>query len=148
MAAKQIEFKIVTPEKVLYDAMVEGVSFPTVEGEITVLPHHIPILSAVKPGELKIKINGKEEFFHVTSGVLEVDGKSITLLTDAAERANEVNEKRAQEAVERAQAIMAEKRHDEEGYIEAVAEMERALSRIRIARKHRHGGSRSSLNNE
>lgn len=148
MAAKQIEFKIVTPEKVLYDAMVEGVSFPTVEGEITVLPHHIPIISAIKPGELKIRINGKDEFFHVTSGVLEVDGQSITLLTDAAERASDVNEKRAQEAVERAQAIMSEKRQDEEGYIEAVAEMERALSRIRIAKKHRHGGSKPSFNQD
>jgi F-type H+-transporting ATPase subunit epsilon len=145
MAAKQIQFKIVTPEKVLYDAMVESVSFPTAEGEITVLPHHIPIISAIKPGELKIKIDGKEEFFHVTSGVLEVDDKSITLLSDAAERAHEVDEKRAEEAVKRAQTIMSEIRHDEEGYAEAVAEMERALSRIKIARKHRHG-SKPSFN--
>jgi F0F1-type ATP synthase epsilon subunit len=43
------------------------------------LAHHIPIISAVKPGELKIKIDGKDEFFHVTSGVVEVDGQSITL---------------------------------------------------------------------
>ncbi len=144
--AKQIQFKIVTPEKVLYDAMVEGVSFPTVEGEITVLAHHIPIISAVKPGELKIKIDGKEEFFSVTSGVVEVDGNSITLLTDAAERATEVDEKRAQEAITRAQSIMSEQRHDDEGYADAVAQMERAMSRIKIARKHRHGGSRPSFN--
>ena len=146
--AKQIEFKIVTPEKVLYDAKVEGVSFPTVDGEITVLPHHIPIISAVKPGELKIKIDGKEEFFSVTSGVVEVDGKTITLLTDAAERANDVDEKRAQEAIKRAQSIMSEQRQDEEGYIEAVAQMERALSRIKIAKKHRRGGSLPNLNDE
>lgn len=148
MAAKQIEFKIVTPEKVLYDAMVEGVSFPTVDGEITVLPHHIPIISAVKPGELKIKIDGKDEFFHVTSGVVEVDGQSITLLTDAAERAHEVDEKRAQEAVKRAQTIMSETRHDEEGYAEAVAQLERAMSRIKIASKHRRGGSKPTFNDE
>lgn len=147
MSAKTITFKIVTPEKVLYDAMVEGVSFPTVEGEITVLPHHIPIISAVKPGELKIKIDGKDEFFHVTSGVVEVDGQSITLLTDAAERASEVDEKRAQEAVKRAQAIMSETRHDEEGYAEAVAQLERAMSRIKIAGKHRHG-SKPTFNDE
>lgn len=148
MSAKQIQFKIVTPEKVLYDAMVEGVSFPTVEGEITVLAHHIPIISAVKPGELKIKIDGKDEFFHVTSGVVEVDGQSITLLTDAAERAHEVDEKRAQEAVNRAQTIMSETRHDEEGYAEAVAQLERSMSRIKIARKHRRGGSKPTFNDE
>lgn len=147
MSAKQIQFKIVTPEKVLYDAQVEGVSFPTVEGEITVLPHHIPIISAIKPGELKIKIDGKNEFFHVTSGVLEVDGQAITLLTDAAERAAEVDEKRAEEAVKRAQSIMSEKHSEEEGYAEAVAQMERAMSRIKIAKKHRHG-SKPTFNDE
>lgn len=141
-----IQFKIVTPEKVLYDSMVEGVSFPTVEGEITVLPHHIPLISAIKPGELKIKKEGKEEFFHVTSGILEVDDKAVTLLTDAAERAADVDEKRAEEAVKKAQAIMSEARHDDEGYAEAVAQMERAMSRMKIAKKHRHGGSKPSYN--
>ncbi|MBI5754158.1 ATP synthase F1 subunit epsilon [Candidatus Peregrinibacteria bacterium] len=145
---KQIQFKIVTPEKVLYEGMVEGVSFPTPDGEITVLPHHIPLISAVKPGELKIKKDGKEEFFSVTSGVVEVDGTTITLLTDAAEHATAVDEKRAEEAVKRAQAIMSEQRHDEEGYAEAVAQMERALSRIKIAKKHRHGGSKPTFNDE
>jgi len=144
--ANNIEFKIVTPEKVLYDAKVEAVSFPTVDGEITVLPHHIPIISAVKPGELKIKIDGKNEYFSVTAGVVEVDGKTITLLTDAAEHAHEVDEKRAQEAIKRAQAIMAEQHQDEEGYAEAVAQMERALSRMKIAQKHRHGGAKPNFN--
>lgn len=141
-----IEFKIVTPEKVLYKDQVESVSFPTIDGEITVLPHHIPLIAAVKPGELKIKKDNKEEFFSVTKGVVEIDGKTITFLTDAAERAHEVDEKRAAEAVKRAQAIMSEKRHDEEGYADAVAQMEKALSRIRIAKKHRHGGGKSTFN--
>jgi len=52
---KQIELKIITPEKVLYKEMVDSVSFQTMEGEITVLPGHLPIISAIKPGELRIK---------------------------------------------------------------------------------------------
>lgn len=141
-----IEFKIVTPEKVLYKEHIESVSFPTVDGEITVLPHHIPLIAAVKPGELKIKKDGKEEFFSVTKGIVEIDGKTITFLTDAAERAEELDEKRAQEAIKRAQAIMSEKRHDEEAYADAVAQLEKALSRERIAKKHRHGGSKPTFN--
>lgn len=143
---KEIKLKIVTPEKVLYEGMVESVSFPTVDGEITVLPHHLPIISAVKAGELKMRVNGKEEFFHVTKGVLEVDGQMITLLTDAAERSIEIDEKRAQEAHERAKQIMAEKRTDVESYAEAVSQLERALSRLKVVRRRR--GGKSSFNSQ
>ena len=121
-------------------------SFSTFEGEITVLPHHIPLIAAVKPGELKIKKDGREEFFSVTRGVVEIDGKTITFLTDAAERAEEVDEKRAAEAIERAQSVMSEKRHSEEGYADAVAQLEKALSRVRIAKKHRRGGAMPTFN--
>jgi len=143
---KNIELKIVTPEKVLYDSQVESVSFPTMEGEITILPNHIPLISALKPGELKIKKDGKEEYFHVTKGVAEVDGKTITLLTDAAERAEEIDEKRAEEAKAKAKELMLKTKTDDEGYADAVAQMERALSRIRIAKKNRRG-SRVSFDN-
>jgi len=143
---KNIELKIVTPEKVVYDAQVESVSFPTMEGEITILPNHVPLISALKPGELKIKKEGKEEFFHVTKGVAEVDGKTITLLTDAAERAEDIDEKRAEEARNKAKELMASTRTDDEGYAEAVSQMERALSRMRIAKKNRRG-SRVSFDN-
>lgn len=139
--SKQIELKIVTPEKVLYQGLVDSVSLPTMEGEITIMPDHIPIISAIKAGELKMKTGGKYEYFSITRGVAEVDGKTITLLTDAAELAHEIDEKRAEEAKERAQAIMAEKRHDEESYADAVVQMERALSRIRIAKKRSRGQS-------
>lgn len=142
---KTIDLKIVTPDKVLYDASIEGVSLPTVEGEITILPDHIPLLAAMKPGELKIKIDGKETYFSVTRGVVEVDGKTITILTDAAERAEEIDEKRAEEAIKKAKELMSKERVDEEGYAEAVAQLERALSRIKIAKKRSRGGSKISF---
>jgi len=140
---KTFELKIVTPEKVLYRDTIESVSVMTADGEITVLANHLPIISAIVPGELRIKKDGKVLFFSVTHGVLEMDGKTATLLTDAAERAEAIDEKRAEEARQRAQVLMAEKRGDAEGYTDAVAEMERALSRVRIARKRRHGSTSS-----
>lgn len=145
MSHKQIELKIVTPEKVLLKEMVEGVSFPTVDGEITILPDHLPIIAAIKPGELKIKKDGKESFFSITRGVVEVDGKTITLLTDAAEEAEGIDEKRAEEAVKRAQELMSTAHKDEEGYAEAVAQLERAMSRIKIAQRRKARG-KSSFN--
>ncbi|MEK7673227.1 MAG: ATP synthase F1 subunit epsilon [Patescibacteria group bacterium] len=139
--SKQIEFKIVTPERVLYQEMVEAVSIPTIDGQITILPNHIPLLAAVRAGEVMVKKAGKEEFFSVTRGIAEIDGHTITFLTDAAERAEALDEQRAEEARVRAQALMSEKRQDAEGYADAVAELERALSRVKIARKRRHGSS-------
>ncbi|MFA6991756.1 MAG: F0F1 ATP synthase subunit epsilon [Candidatus Gracilibacteria bacterium] len=135
----KMELKIVTPEKIAYESTVEAVSIPTVEGEITVLPGHIPIISAIKSGELKIKIDGKEEYFAITRGVAEVDGQRITILTDAAERADEIDEKRAEEARKKAKEMMSKTKVDEEGYADAVAQLERALSRMRIAKKKRRG---------
>lgn len=137
--SKKIHLKIVTPDKVLLDKEVDSVSIPTVEGEITVLPAHIPILAGMKPGELRIKEDKKEEFFSVMRGVAEVDGKTITILTDAAEYAEEIDEQRAEEAHKAAKELMTKKRDGEEGYTEAIADLERALSRIKIVRKRRRG---------
>ncbi|EKD63716.1 MAG: hypothetical protein ACD_51C00224G0013 [uncultured bacterium] len=143
---KQFQLKIVTPEKVLYQDMVESVTVPTAEGEITVLPQHLPIISAINPGELKIKKGGEYDYFSVTRGVIEVDGKTVTLLVDAAESANFINEKRAEEAKERAKKLMEGVKQSEEGYADAVAQMERALSRLRIAKKRR--GGRATFNQD
>jgi F-type H+-transporting ATPase subunit epsilon len=143
--AKTIELKIVTPEKVLLSEEVNGVSFPTVDGEITVLPEHIPIIAAIKPGEVRIQKDGKERFLSIAKGVLEVDGESMTLLTDAAENAEEIDEKRAIEARKKAKELMAQERKDEEGYAEAVAGLERAMSRIKIAQRRKKARSRSTI---
>jgi F-type H+-transporting ATPase subunit epsilon len=140
----KIELKIVTPEKVVYQDLVESVSIPTVDGEITVLPGHIPIISGVKAGELRIKKGTSQDMFSITRGVAEVDGHTITILTDAAEKAEDIDEKRAEEARKKAKDLMSSTKVDEEGYADAVAQLERALSRMRIARKKRRG-SRVSL---
>lgn len=134
-----MELKIITPEKILYQEMVDSVSFQTMEGEITILPNHIPLISAIKPGELRIKIGKNTEYFSITRGVAEVDGKNIMVLTDAAEKAEEINEERAEQARQKAKEIMSQK-VDEESYTDAVAHLERAISRIKIARKKRRGG--------
>jgi len=138
--SKQIELKIVTPEKVLLQEEVSGVTFKTIDGEVTILPDHLPIIAAVKPGELTIRAGGKERYYSITRGVAEVDGKTITILTDAAESADQIDEKRAEEARKKAKELMSQERKDEEGYAEAVAQLERSMSRIRIARKRKARG--------
>jgi len=133
----KIKFKIVTPERAVYEDEIDQVTLPTAEGEITVLPNHIPLISVLVPGELTAKKGDEEIAMAVSGGMIEVRENEITILADTAERAEEINVKRAEEARERAEKLKEEKiRMDETEYAAVAALMERNLARIRVARKH------------
>jgi F-type H+-transporting ATPase subunit epsilon len=133
----QINFKIVTPERTVFEDSIDQVTLPTQEGEITVLPEHIPLIAVLAPGELVIKQDGKEVAMAVSGGMIEVRKNEITILADTAERAEEIDIKRAEEARERAEKLKDEKiRMDETEYAAVAALMERNLARIRVAKKH------------
>lgn len=136
-AEMKIKFKIVTPERTVFEEQVDQVTLPTQEGEITVLPNHIPLISVLVPGELVAKKEGKEVAMAVSGGMIEVRKNEITILADTAERAEEIDLARAEEARERAEKLKDEKiRMDETEYAAVAALMERNLARIRVAKKH------------
>ena len=133
----QIKFKIVTPERTVFEDSIDQVTLPTQEGEITVLPEHIPLIAVLAPGELVIKQDEKEVAMAVSGGMIEVRKNEITILADTAERAEEIDIARAEEARERAEKLKDEKiRMDETEYAAVAALMERNLARIRVAKKH------------
>ena len=137
MTENKIKFKIVTPERTVYEAEIDQVTLPTQEGEITVLANHIPLISVLAPGELVARKNGEEIAMAVSGGMIEVRKNEITILADTAERAEEIDVKRAEEARERAEKLKDEKiRMDETEYAAVAALMERNLARIRVAKKH------------
>jgi len=134
---KKIKFKIVTPEKTVYEDTVDQVTLPTQDGEITVLPNHIPLISVLTSGELVAKKGGEEIAMAVSGGMIEVQKNEITILADTAERAEEIDIKRAEEAKQRAEKLKDEKiRSDETDYATAAAILEKNLARIKVARKH------------
>ncbi|MFH0930262.1 MAG: F0F1 ATP synthase subunit epsilon [Candidatus Moraniibacteriota bacterium] len=133
----KIKFKIVTPEKTVYEAEIDQITLPTQDGEITVLPNHISLISVLQAGELVAKKDGEEIAMAVSGGMIEVRKNEITILADTAERAEEIDVKRAEEARERAEKLKDEKiRMDETEYAAVAALMERNLARIRVAKKH------------
>lgn len=137
----KLQFKIVTPERVVFeDSAVDGVILPTEEGEITVLPHHIPLVSLLRAGVLRIKKGDEEISLAVSTGIIQVDGKQITVLADTAERADELEEEKIEKARETAKQLMTEKRADAETYAEAAAGLERELARLKVAKLKRHRG--------
>jgi F-type H+-transporting ATPase subunit epsilon len=134
---QKIKFKIVTPEKTVYEAEIDQVTLPTQEGEITVLPGHIPLISVLQAGELVAKVGGEEIAMAVSGGIVEVRKNELVILADTAERAEEIDLKRAEEARQRAEKLKDEKiRTDETTYATAAAILEKNLARIRVAKKH------------
>lgn len=135
--ADTIKFKIVTPEKTVYEDSIDQLTLPTRDGEITVLPNHIPLISVLAPGELVAKKADVEITMAVSGGMVEVQKNEITILADTAERAEEIDLARAEEARARAEKLKDEKiRLDETEYATAAAIFEKNLARIRVARKH------------
>lgn len=101
---KIIKFEIVTPERVVLKEMIKQVTVPTQEGEITVLPKHMPIVATLKPGVIEIKKEDDSvEIASVAGGFIEVLRNKVVILADTAERAEEIDEERAEEARKRAE---------------------------------------------
>ena len=133
----KIKFKIVTPEKTVYENSVDQVTLPTQEGEITVLANHIPLISVLQAGELVAKKGGEEIAMAVSGGMVEVRKNEITILADTAERAEEIDLARAEEAKQKAEELKDERiQTDEAQYATAAAILEKNLARIRVARRH------------
>ena len=137
-----IHFEIITPERVVLKDEVDEVTLPTTEGEITVLPHHIPLVTLSRAGMIRLLKNKKEEYLAVSGGYVEVQpGSRLTILADTADRAEELDLKKIEEAHERARALMEEKRlTDDVAYASAAAGLERELARLKVARRHHSRG--------
>ena len=131
---------ITTPERIVYQDTVDSVSLPTIDGEITILPNHIPLVSVLKAGELTIRRGTDTRPYAVGGGFIEIDGKKLTVLADTAEHVEEIDEQKADEARQRAEQLKAEKREDSEEYAAVASKLERDLNRLKIVRKYRHRG--------
>ena len=135
-----LHLELITPDHTVFDGDVDSVSLPTPDGEITVLPHHIPLMSIVIPGSITIRKGKEEQLIAVSRGVIEVDGASVRVLADTADRAEELEEAAIEKAKEQAKKLMEEKRYDSEGLAEATAILERELARLHVVRRHRTKG--------
>ncbi len=134
-----IRFKIVTPERTVVDEEVYQVTLPVEEGEVTILPDHIPYIGALKAGEILLrKENGAgEESLATSGGFVEFHDNILSILADTAERAEEIDVVRAEEARKRAEELNAsEVVLDAEAYARTAALIEKEMARIRVARKH------------
>ncbi len=137
--SKKISFELTTPERNVLRREISGVTIPTSEGEITVLADHIPLVTNLAPGMLTVFDGQNEEYLAVSGGFVEVQpGNRIIILADSADRAEELDLQKVEEARERAHKLLTEKRNATEVASAGVfAALERELARTKVARRHR-----------
>jgi F-type H+-transporting ATPase subunit epsilon len=133
----KLRLDIVTAERMVYSEDVDEVIAPGVEGQLGILPHHSPLMTMLSPGELVVKQDGTEVILAVSGGFMEVRPDRVIVLADTAERAEEIDLSRAEEARKRAEVAKAEAPAGAEASLAAEAALQRALTRLKIARRRR-----------
>ncbi len=135
-----IRLDIVTAERQVFSEDVDMVVAPGVEGQLGILPHHTPLMTMLQPGELLIRQGSEERAMAVSGGFLEVRPDRVIVLADAAERDDEIDARRAEEAMERAQKRLREAGAGVDT-TRAEAALRRAIARLQVVerRKQRRG---------
>ncbi len=130
--------EIVTQERVVFDQMVDVVIAPGVDGELGILPRHVPLLTALAPGELRVRMGEVEESFAISGGFMEVQPDRVSVLARTAEHADEIDLARAEAARERAEALLKEGPPPEPYQLAAVeSALRRSRIRLKVARRRR-----------
>ena len=132
-----IHLEIVTAERVVMSDDVDQINAPTKDGRIGILPRHMPLLTILDVGQMDIIKDGVSTPFAVSGGFMEVLPNRVTILADTAERADEIDEARAEEARRRAQERIAQRQSDREMAL-AEAELRKALIRLKVAQLKRN----------
>ncbi|MBA2622079.1 MAG: F0F1 ATP synthase subunit epsilon [Chthoniobacterales bacterium] len=132
--AATLRLEIVTPDATAYSEDVEMVTLTGAEGELGVYPNHVPLLTTLQPGELRVLKGGRETFLAVGEGFVEVRGDGVSVLTDLALEASTIDESAAEAAVARARAAMKED-HGAEEVAAIQATLQKALAQLHVKRR-------------
>jgi F-type H+-transporting ATPase subunit epsilon len=134
--ADTLTLEIITPDAIAYSAAVQMVTLPALDGQIGVLPHHVPLLTQVIPGEIIVRKDGRDTFIAVGEGMVLVTGDRIAIATDMAVAAENIDEARAEEARQRAAARLRDKISAEE-VASVNAALARSLAQLKVKRHRR-----------
>jgi F-type H+-transporting ATPase subunit epsilon len=134
-----LQLDIVTPEKRVFSEEVDSVTLPGSEGELGILPQHIPLVTALKPGELVYAKGGKSEHYAVGIGFVEVTGQRVSVLTDMAMGEADIDEKTVEEALKRAQERLESIKHDQgsEDFAAMQAIIQKSMAQLHVKRKRK-----------
>ncbi|MDF2962458.1 MAG: subunit epsilon of synthase [Paenibacillus sp.] len=126
--------EIVTPERKVYAEQVNMIIVKGSEGELGILPNHIPLVTPLKVAPVTVKQNGKEQYIAVNGGFMEVRKDKVVILAESAELPEQIDVNRAKEAKSRAEQRLASKQ-DQVDFKRAELALQRALNRIHVSGK-------------
>lgn len=132
--ANTLRLEIVTPQAKTYSEEVETVSLPGLEGDLGVYPHHTPLMTQIVAGEIRVVQNGQPKFLAVGAGFVEITGSQVSVLTDMAVQADNIDEQAAEEARKRAENRLKEKLSDEE-LASVKASLTHSLAQLKVKRR-------------
>jgi F-type H+-transporting ATPase subunit epsilon len=131
-----LKLEIVTPDAKVFSDDVDMVTLPGVEGEMGIYPMHVPLMTQLAAGEITVRKGGQDFFLAVGDGFVEITGERVAVLTDMAIKAENIDEAKAEEARQRAEARLAEKIDDDE--VAAVnAALANSLAQLKVKRRQR-----------
>ena len=131
-----MRLEIVTAERVVYSEDVSVLVAPGIDCELAILPRHAPLLTMLKPGEIRVVKDGEDSFMSVSGGFMEVLGNKVTILADTAEHVEEIDMQRAEEALRRATESVEASASDMD-LERALASLRRSQARVKVARRPR-----------
>lgn len=131
-----LRLEIVTPETTAYSEDVDMVTLPGSEGELGVYPKHVPVLTILKPGELRVIKGGHASSLAVGEGFIEITPERVSVLTDMAIESQRIDEAAVEQAIARAQAAMKED-HTAEEVAAIQASLQKALAQLHVKRRRR-----------
>ena len=134
--ADTLKLEIVTPLATAFSEAVEMVTLPAIDGQMGVYPAHVRLITQIEPGEIIVQANGQERFLAVGEGLVEVTPTSVSIVTDMAIPAEQIDEAMAEEARARAAARLREKISDEE-VATVNASLVRSLAQLQVKRRRR-----------
>jgi len=130
-----LKLEIVTPTATVYSEDVELVTLPGVEGQMGIFPQHVRLMTQLVPGELIVHKNGRDEFLAVGEGVVEITNDRVSIVTDMAVAAENIDEARAEEARQRAAARLRDKLSSQE-VASVNAALARSVAQLYVKRRH------------
>ena len=134
--AETLKLQIVTPQEIAFSEDVEMVTLPAILGQMGVYPTHVRVITRIEPGEIIVQAAGKERFLAVGEGLVEVTPTSVSIVTDMAIPAENIDEAKAEEARARAAARLRETVSDEE-VATVNASLVRSLAQLQVKRRRR-----------
>ena len=135
--SKHLTLELVTPERSAFSGEADFVTLPAWEGEMGILPGHAPFVVQLAPGEVRLTKGDEKHFFAVSGGFAEIKDDKVSLFAETAELADGIDEERARQALERAQAELKRQQIDTQTLAQAQAALRRAMVRLKVAKTRR-----------